>query len=164
MNFRCRRFGSIFRRYDRCCCRSCCRWRSIDRDRRIQQTLARNSVFAIVFVCFSGIKKCLGRTETRIRERMYYQSIRTVWYISLHNRAKAATYLKAPLHGTIRPHGACRFPCTWANRSVWHVARMSRTRENRVKRNYSSFYVRTDSAARAVRLPLYDYERETGMV
>ena len=26
--------------------------------------------------------------------------------------------LKAPLHGTIRPHGACRFPCIWANRSV----------------------------------------------
>ena len=26
--------------------------------------------------------------------------------------------LKAPLHGTIRPHGACRLPCTWANRSV----------------------------------------------
>ena len=34
-----------------------------------------------------------------------------------------------------------------------HVARMSRTRENRVKRNYSSFYFRADSAARAVRLP-----------
>ena len=31
--------------------------------------------------------------------------------------------LKAPLHGTIRPHGAYRLPCTWANRSVWHVAR-----------------------------------------
>ena len=26
--------------------------------------------------------------------------------------------LKAPLHGTIRPHGTCRLPCTWANRSV----------------------------------------------
>ena len=60
---------------------------------------------------------------------------------------------KAALHGTIRPHGACRLPCTWANRSVWHVARMSRTRDNRVKGNYSSFYFRPDSAARAVRLP-----------
>ena len=29
--------------------------RSIDRDRRIQQTLARDSVFAIAFVCFSRI-------------------------------------------------------------------------------------------------------------
>ncbi len=46
------RFCSIFRRYDRCCCRSCCRWRSIDHDRRIQQTLALDSVFAIAFVCF----------------------------------------------------------------------------------------------------------------
>ena len=31
---------------------------------------------------------------------------------------KIALPLKAPLHGTIRPHGACRFPCIWANRSV----------------------------------------------
>ena len=27
-------------------------------------------------------------------------------------------YLKAPLHDTIRPHGACRLPCTWVNRNV----------------------------------------------
>ena len=46
--------------------------------------------------------------------------------------------LKAPLHDAIRPHGSCRLPCTWVNRNVWHVARMSRTRENRVKRNCSS--------------------------
>ena len=26
--------------------------------------------------------------------------------------------LKAPLHDTIRPHGACRLPCTWDNRNV----------------------------------------------
>ena len=26
--------------------------------------------------------------------------------------------LKAPLHDTIRPHGACRLPCTWVNRNV----------------------------------------------
>ena len=26
--------------------------------------------------------------------------------------------VKAPLHDTIRPHGACRLPCTWVNRSV----------------------------------------------
>ena len=44
--------------------------RSIDHDRRIQQTLARDSVFAIAFVCFSRIKKLLGRTETRTHERM----------------------------------------------------------------------------------------------
>ena len=38
------------------------------------------------------------------------------------------------------------------NRKVWRVARMSRIRETRVKRNYSSFYFRAESAARAVRL------------
>ena len=80
INSCCRCFGSIFRRYDRCCCRSCCRWRSINRDRHIQQTLARDPVFAIAFVCFSRIKKLLGRTETRTRER-----------ISRDNRARMAT-------------------------------------------------------------------------
>ena len=25
--------------------------------------------------------------------------------------------LKAPLHATIRPHVACRLPCTWVNRN-----------------------------------------------
>ena len=25
---------------------------------------------------------------------------------------------KAPLHDPIRPHGACRLPCTWVNRNV----------------------------------------------
>ena len=38
------------------------------------------------------------------------------------------------------PARSLRLPCTWANHSVWYVARMSRTRENRVKRHYSSFY------------------------
>ena len=84
--------------------------------------------------------------------------------------------LKAPVHDAIHPYGACQLPCTRVNRKVCHVARMSRTRANRVKRNYSSFYCRAESAARAVRLPnqsaadytttftLYDYERETGSV
>ena len=40
-----RRFGSICRRYDRCC-RWCCRWRSI------ACSLVRNSVFTIVCGCF----------------------------------------------------------------------------------------------------------------
>ena len=65
--------------------------RSIDRDRRIQQTLARDSVFAIAFVCFSCIKKLLGRSETRTHERMYCQSIRTVRDISRDNQARIAT-------------------------------------------------------------------------
>ena len=86
----CRRFASIFRRYDSICCRSCYRWRSIDRDRRIQQTLARDSVFAIAFVFFAH-KKMLGRTETRTPERLYCQSIRTVRDISRDNRARIAT-------------------------------------------------------------------------
>ena len=88
---RCHRFGSNFRRYDRCCCRSCCRWRSIDRDRRIQQTLALDSVFAIAFVCFSRIKKLLGQTVTRTCERMECQSIRTVSDISRDDQARIAT-------------------------------------------------------------------------
>ena len=41
---RCRRFGSIFHRYDRYC-----RWRSIDRDRRIQQTLGLHDSFWVFF-------------------------------------------------------------------------------------------------------------------
>ena len=64
--------------------------RSIDRDRRhrpfrrvarwfIQRTNqpAQDSDFATVFWCFSRIKKLLGRTETRTREMMDRQSIRT---------------------------------------------------------------------------------------
>ena len=39
---------------------------------------AGDSEFAIVFGCFSRIKKLLGRTETRTRDRMCFQSIRTV--------------------------------------------------------------------------------------
>ena len=97
-----------------------------------------------------------------------------VFHVNGHIDCPSLHRLKAPLHDTIRPHGPCRLPCTWVNRNVWHVARMSRTRENRVKRNYSSFYVRADSAARAVRVhnqsaadykttfTLYAYERETG--
>ena len=42
--------------------------------------------------------------------------------------------LKAPLHYTIRSCGACRLPCTWANRNVEHVTRMLRPDENRVKK------------------------------
>ena len=88
-NSRCRRFDvllfaafcSICRRYDHCSRGS---WRLIDRDLCyapfrwgaslfIQQTLARDSVFAIVFGCFSRIKKLLGRTETRSHERKCFQ-------------------------------------------------------------------------------------------
>ena len=98
----------------------------------------------------------------------------SVW-TGLHRHVSALA-LKAPLHDTIRQHGAYRLPCTWVNRNVWHVARMSRIPENRVKRIYSSFYFRADSAARAGDYPiraqqtpkttftLYDCERETGGV
>ena len=48
-------------------------------------------------------------------------------------KPKQQQSIKAPLHGTMCPHGACRLPCTWANRSVWHVARMSRTREKELQ-------------------------------
>ena len=39
---------------------------------------AGDSVFAIVFGCFSRITKLIGRTETRTRERMCFQTIQTV--------------------------------------------------------------------------------------
>ena len=59
INSRCRHFVA-FRRYERCCRRSCCRWRSIDRDRRYApfrrvlacSLIARISVFAIVLGAF----------------------------------------------------------------------------------------------------------------
>ena len=61
-----------------CCCRSGCSlaiyrpWQALPSPFRqvarwfIQQTLALDSVFAIVFGCFSRIKKLLGWTETQI--------------------------------------------------------------------------------------------------
>ena len=61
-----------------------CRW-------SIQQPHARWSAFAIVYVCFSRIKKLLGRTETRTRDRMYCQTIGTVRDISRDDRARIAT-------------------------------------------------------------------------
>ena len=113
------------------------------------------------------VSNCEKLTLSEIRDSKTWQTIQT--YNICH-------WLKAPLHGTICPHGACRLPCTWVNRNVWHVARMSRTRENRVNRIYSSFYFRADCAPelcdypiRAQQTPkttftLYDYERETGSV
>ena len=44
----------------------------------IQQPYARDSAFAKVYGCFSRIKKMLGRTETRTRERKYLGRIRSV--------------------------------------------------------------------------------------
>ena len=57
----------------------------------IQQTIQRRSAFAIVYGCFSRIKKMLGRTETRTRERKYLGRIRSVWDISRGDRARIAT-------------------------------------------------------------------------
>ena len=45
----------------------------------------------IVYGGFSRIQKMLGRTETRTRDRMYCQTIRTVRYISRDYRARIAT-------------------------------------------------------------------------
>ena len=60
---RCRRFGSIIHRYDRCC-RSRWRWRSIDRSTVTgAYSTVRHSVFAVDFGCFSRIKNC--RAELR---------------------------------------------------------------------------------------------------
>ena len=57
----------------------------------VQHKLARESGFAIVIGCFSRIKQILGRTETRTRDRMRFQSIRTVRKISRGDRARIAT-------------------------------------------------------------------------
>ena len=57
----------------------------------IQQPYARDSAFAIVYGCFSRIKKMLGRTEMRTRDKMYCQTIRSVWDISRGDRARIAT-------------------------------------------------------------------------
>ena len=45
----------------------------------------------VVYYCFSRIKKLLGRTETRTRDRIYCQTIRTVRDISRDDRARIAT-------------------------------------------------------------------------
>ena len=50
-----------------------------------------NSVFVIVFGCFSPIINLLGQTEMRTRERNEWQSIRTVWDISRDDRVRIAT-------------------------------------------------------------------------
>ena len=50
-----------------------------------------DSVFAIVFGCFSPITILLGQTEMRTRGRKAWQSIRTVWDISQDDRARIAT-------------------------------------------------------------------------
>ena len=74
-----------------------CRTRSIDHQRVqryplfIQQTIERRPAFAKGYVCFSRIKKMLGRIETRTRDRIYCQTLRTVRDISRDDRAGIAT-------------------------------------------------------------------------
>ena len=49
------------------------------------------------FGCFSLIKKLLGRSETRTRDSMYFQTIRTVRDISRDDQARIATcHLRTP--------------------------------------------------------------------
>ena len=63
-----------------------CRWRLINRDRRtmagrcfIQINIhAGDSVFAIVLVVSPRIKKLLGRTETRTRDRVCKRDVSKV--------------------------------------------------------------------------------------
>ena len=50
-----------------------------------------DAVFVIVLGVFSAYKTILGRTGTRTRDRMCFQSIRTVWDISRDDRARIAT-------------------------------------------------------------------------
>ena len=57
----------------------------------IQQTIERRPAFAKVYVCFSRIRIFLGRIETRTRNRIYCQTIRTVRDISRDDRSIIAT-------------------------------------------------------------------------
>ena len=53
-------------------------------------TRVGDAVFAIILIFFA-YKKKLGRIETRTRDRIYCQTIRTVRDISRDNRARIAT-------------------------------------------------------------------------
>ena len=116
INSHCRRFDwlifAVFTqfvaaKYYRSCCGSddslaihCYRWRW-----SIQKPHAGGSAFPIVYGCFSRIKKMLGRTETRTRDKMYSQTIGTVGYISRDDRARIASHptLAASLPPSILP-------------------------------------------------------------
>ena len=50
-----------------------------------------DAVFAIVLDVFCVYKKMLCRIETRTRDRIYCQTIRTVTYISRDDQARIAT-------------------------------------------------------------------------
>ena len=52
---------------------------------------ARATLYSRYFWGFFAYKKMLSRTETHTRDRMYYQTIRTVRYISRDDRARIAT-------------------------------------------------------------------------
>ena len=64
---------------------------------------------------FFAYKKMLGRTETRTRDRMYCQTIRTVRHISRDDRARIATFrLRTPTDlRRILEYMVC---------CVWHVS------------------------------------------
>ena len=57
----------------------------------LKYTHALATRFTRGFRCFSHIKKLLGRTETRTRDRMYCRTIRIVRDISRDDRARIAT-------------------------------------------------------------------------
>ena len=97
------RVGSICRCYDHIN-RSCsCRTHSIDH-RRVRRSAPFHSIETCARLAlrdclwmFFAYKKMLGRTETRTRDRMYCQTIRTVRDISRNDRARIATYsLRTP--------------------------------------------------------------------
>ena len=68
-------------------------WRRHANEKTLEQnaSIERRPAFAKVYVCFSCIKKMLGRIETRTRDRTYCQTIQTVRDISLDDRARIAT-------------------------------------------------------------------------
>ena len=97
---------------------------------------------------------------------------RLVW----HTDVLCYSSVKAPLHDTIRPHGACRLPCTWSI----VTCNMSLECPGHVKIGWKGFTARSifepillpelcDYPIRAQQthkttFTLYDCERETGRV
>ena len=79
------------------------------------------------FWVFFAYKKWLGRTETRTRDRMCFQSIRTVWDIYWDDRARIATcsLLKPGLYFVRRPYCVTRLR-RYARNGGLYQSRISR--------------------------------------
>ena len=53
-----------------------------------------------------------------VHETKWTPHVKRASDVAVANARGSDLSLKAPLHDTIRPQGACRLPCTWVNRNV----------------------------------------------